>query len=317
MIRSILSLVAVAVASQFAWSQQPTERENASQPVEIQAMRQRLASYVETFNSHDAVAVGKFWSADGVSIVEQTDERTEGREAIQQELAEYFKENPAVRLTGELTNVRVIRPDVMMIEGRTTLVSASWGPVESAFSAILVQEDGEWLISSSRERNLPAPATSYDALRELEWLIGTWEDQAEGAQVTTTVRWSPSQAFLIRSFNAKFGEDEGIEGTQIIGWDPSTGQIRTWTFNSDGSFSQGTVTKHDNDWMLKMSEVLSDGGLAVATKVLSRIDDDTFTVQTIGATLNGEPVPASEPVTVVRATAVTPPTNQAERGDLP
>jgi hypothetical protein len=91
-----------------------------------------------------------------------------------------------------------------------------------------------------------------------------------------------------------------LEGTQVIGWDPLNGQIRTWTFNSDGSFGQGTVTRHDNEWLLKMWQILSDGQMVSATQVITQLDPDTITVQVIGETVNGEPVPASTAVTVVR-----------------
>ncbi|MGE3778241.1 MAG: nuclear transport factor 2 family protein, partial [Pirellulaceae bacterium] len=86
----------------------------------------------------------------------------------------------------------------------------------------------------------------------------------------------------------------------MIGWDPVRRQIRTWTFNSDGSFGQGTISKHDDDWLLKMWQIQSDGQLVAATQVMSRVGPDTMNVQVIGETVNGEPVPASTAVTVVR-----------------
>jgi len=60
-----------------------------------------------------------------------------------------------------------------------------------------------WLIRNSRERDVRPPTSPHEALQDLEWLIGTWQDQSEDAQVITTVRWSPNRAFLIRSFTAQ------------------------------------------------------------------------------------------------------------------
>jgi hypothetical protein len=153
--------------------------------------------------------------------------------------------------------------------------------------------------SNSPEGDVLPSASPHEALQELEWLIGTWQDQSEDARVVTTVRWSPNRAFLIRSFTAQFADEEQ-QGTQIIGWDPSSRQIRTWIFHSDGSFGQGTISRHDDAWMLKMSQTLSDGRTAAGTQVITRVDDDTITVQVIGESVDGELLPTSDPVTVVR-----------------
>ncbi len=269
------------------------------------AIRQRLELYVEAFNTNQAEAITSFWAIDGVSVAEVSGERTQGRDALQQEFAAFFSENSGARLTGDVDNVRMVRPDVAEVEGRTTLFIGDVEPVQSSFTAVLVKEGDEWLISSSHEHSLPQPATPYDALKELEWLIGTWQDQADDAQVVTSVRWSPNQVFLIRSFHAQFDESDAVQGTQVVGWDPLAQQIRTWTFNSDGSFGQGTVSRHDDQWMLKMTHILSDGRVAAATKVMNRVDENTLSVETIGATIDGEPVPSSEAVTVIRTDAPT------------
>ncbi len=270
---------------------------------DTQAIRERIAAYVEAFNTHDAATIGSYWTSNGVSISAETGERTEGRTALIEEFANFFNDQPSARLTGQIENIRMVRSDVAMVEGTTVISLSDVEPVRSTFSALLVKEGNEWLIDSSQEHDLPVPSSSDQALRDLEWMIGTWEDRTEGAQVVTTVRWSPNQAFLLRSFSAQFGEADAVQGTQVIGWDPMSQQIRTWTFNSDGSFGQGTVSRHDDQWMLKMWQILSDGSLAGATTVMTRMDHDKMTVETIGQSLDGEPVPSSDPVTVIRTSA--------------
>ena len=299
MIRIIVASAVLLSLTHVGLAQSNNRQDASAVPGEQEAIHQRLASYLEAFNKQDAVAVAKFWSPDCLSIAEDSGERLEGREALQQQFAAFFKEAPGARLAGQITDIRIVRPEVAVIEGRTTLVVGDAEPVVSVFAATLVKDGNEWLISNSRERDLPPPMSPHDALQDLEWLIGTWQDQSEDAQVITTVRWSPNQAFLIRSFTAQFADEE-LQGTQIIGWDPLNRQIRTWIFSSDGSFGQGTISKHDQDWMLKMSQTLSDGRTAAGTQVITRVDDNTITVQVIGETINGEPSPASAAVTVVR-----------------
>lgn len=299
--------------TRVAARQAPAESTASSDNDTEAAIREVLRSYIEAFNEHDPAAVGKFWTADGVSMDETTGEKTEGRDAIVERLTNFFKETPESKLSGQVESVKMIRPDVASVEGQATVFLGDEAPIDSMFTAIFVKEGDGWLISSSHERDLPTPASNYEALQELEWLVGTWQDQSEAASVNTTVRWSPNQAFLIRSFSAEFPEVEGFQGTQVIGWDPLSKQIRTWTFNSDGSFGEGTISKSGDGWLLKMWQVLGDGSVANATLAMNRKDDNTMTIQTIGKTINGEPVPASETITVVRSgeTAVA----NAEEGD--
>jgi hypothetical protein len=194
----------------------------------------------------------------------------------------------------------MVRPEVAQAAGQVTLTTQEGEAIDSVFTAIMVNRGGKWLISSSSESDIPAAPAAYDALIGLEWFVGNWRDQTDGAEVLTTVRWAPSKAFLIRSFAAQFEDGEEASGTQVFGWDPAEEQIRTWTFNSDGSYGEGTAAKHGEDWTIKMSHRMTDGGVASATHVLTRVDANTIQVQKIGESINGDPVPAGEPITVVR-----------------
>lgn len=279
---------------------QQTNQQVASS--EFDAVRQALQSYIEAFNRNNADEVAKFWALDCVSIAEDSGDRIEGRDAIQKHFTEFFSRPNKPQLAGEIVDIRMIRPDVAMIEGRTTLLVAEEEPIESLFSATMVKEGRGWLITHSKERDLLPATNPSQALQELDWLVGEWQDQSESSLVSSTVRWSPNQSFLIRSYAASI-DTQDMQGTQIFGWDPRTRQIRTWVFHSDGSFGQGTVSKHDDSWLFKTSQTLADGRLASGTQVVTRVDENTLTVQTIGETVEGELVPSSAPVTVVRTTA--------------
>ena len=52
--------------------------------------------------------------------------------------------------------------------------------------------------------------------------------------------------------------------------------------------------------MVKINQMQTDGRVASGTSVMTRIDEDTIEVQKIGESVEGEPIPASEPITVVR-----------------
>jgi len=106
----LLSLTHVGIA------QSNNRQDAAAVPGEQEAIHQRLASYLETFNKQDAVAVAKFWSADCLSIAEDSGERLEGREALQKQFAAFFQEAPGARLAGQITDIQIVRPDVAVIE---------------------------------------------------------------------------------------------------------------------------------------------------------------------------------------------------------
>lgn len=272
----------------------------ATETPDTEAVKQRFSGYLEAFNSGDAEVVGSFWAEAAVSIDEDSGERTTGRAAIAAGFAEFFADAPGARLTGTVDEVRSLRPEVVVAEGTITLFTADAEPVPSAFTVVLVKEQGDWLIESSYERPLPSP-TSRDALSKLGWLVGDWRDQTDGVEVSTTVRWSANEAFLIRSFRAEYGDEDPFEGTQIIGWDPQAKQYRTWTFNSDGSFGEGTVTTSGDQVKVRLSHVQNDGSVSTETQVIELIDPDTMRVKKIGRTVAGAPVPGGDSVTVVRA----------------
>lgn len=267
---------------------------------EEDSIREFFTSYIEVFNKHDADSVAALWRSQATHVDLETGERREGREAVTSDLANLFEEKPDVRLAGSIDRIRVITNDVARVEGQTTVSTADAEPAVSAFTAILVKQEGNWLIDSVEEMTTPQPPTSYDALRDLEWLVGRWVDESDEARVDTTVRWSSNRAFLIRSFRVSLDGEAVQEGTQVIGWDPRAGQIRSWKFDSDGSFGDGIWSQSGEDWMIKSTQTLADGQAASGTFVLARIDDDALTLRLIGHEVEGEPVPKSEAVRMVR-----------------
>ena len=172
----------------------------------------------------------------------------------------------------------------------------------TAFSAVFVESDGKWKITTMEEMPTAKPESPSNALADLEWLVGKWVDDGDAAQVETTVRWTANRGFLLRSFVVESKEDGEVtrQGTQVIGWDPRARRYRSWSFNSDGSFGDATWSKNEDDWLIKSSQTLADGQAAAGTFVLTRVDDDTISLQLIGHSIEGDPQPASPAVQVVR-----------------
>jgi hypothetical protein len=93
---------------------------------------------------------------------------------------------------------------------------------------------------------------------------------------------------------------DDLEGNQVIGWDPAAGTIRSWMFDSDGGFGEGVWTRKGESWVVKFSQVLSDGRTATATNVYTLIDDNSYKWKSVGRTVDGELQPNIEEVKIVR-----------------
>jgi len=261
------------------------------------AVRKTVQSYVAAFNRGDAAALAAQWAEDGV-VVTPAGQTLKGRKAIQEAFAAYFKESPGAKIEVQVASLRVEGPEVATEEGTARVKGADSPATETTYTARYVKRDGKWLLASIREAD--APPTHYEQLKELEWLVGEWEDKEGDASVQMTCRWTKNRNFLTRSFAASIGDHTDLEGTQVIGWDPSKKVIRSWLFDSDGSFGAGAWSRKGDRWTIQALQVLSDGRKASSLNVLRKVDDDTFTWESTGREVGGEVLPNLGPVTVVR-----------------
>lgn len=316
MIRFAVGLLCSLVIAERAFGQETapatTPTAAPASVAESSGVADALRHYVAVFNSHDAAKLVELWAPDGVYADKASGQRTEGREALAADFAALFAASPQIALAGEIEGVRMVGDDVALVDGTSITAEPDAEPSASCFSAVFVKGDGAWLLDSVHETPLPLPETPRQALEPLAWLVGQWRDAGEGDQVNTTVAWSPSEAFLIRSYSLqREGEAEPFVGTQVIGWDPRAQQIRSWTFNSDGSFGDGAWSQNGDEWLVRTSQTLADGSAASGTQVIKAVDANTATVQTIGKETDGSLEPADEPVTMMRveveATAPTAP----------
>ena len=83
--------MALIVLSSVAVAAQPADQRAGDEA----AIRKAVASYVEAFNRGDAKGVARHWSAEG-AYVSPAGQRTQGREAIQEEFEAYFAEYASI-----------------------------------------------------------------------------------------------------------------------------------------------------------------------------------------------------------------------------
>jgi uncharacterized protein (TIGR02246 family) len=305
LMKRVLSVVLVLVwACPMAMAKGP-----AGQANDEAAVRAAVAAYVAAYNRGDAKAVAAFWSDNGLWI-SPDGQRVQGRAAIEKELAAMFTEGKGLHIEVLDSSIRFLTADVAVEEGKVRVTKPGEAPTESTYIALQVKQAGQWKLDSVRETEVPAAQEPASPLAELDWLVGDWIDQSPDATIATSVAWMKNKTFLHYTFTVSAPGADDLEGTQIIGWDPEAGQIRSWMFDSDGGFGEGTWSKKGNHWIVKLHHVLADGRKASSTNVYTPVDHNTFTWKSIGREVAGEFLPNIAEVKVVRKAATKPATRK-------
>ncbi len=263
-------------------------------------IKQAVESYVAAYNAGDAQALAALWSPEAVYTDPDSGEEATGRQAIQKLFEGIFADSPGAKLQARTHSIQFVSPNVAVERGTAAIVQGDSAPDETEYSAVYVRREGKWLLDRVTEEALPVVVSNYEHLKELEWMIGTWTDQDDQAQVETRCQWTKNRNFIVWYFSESIRGRSGSSGMQIVGWDPSTKRIRSWVFDSDGGFGQGLWRKHNDSWHVESTGTLADGRASAATHVITLADDKTFTWQSINRQAGGELLPNSEMVAVVR-----------------
>jgi uncharacterized protein (TIGR02246 family) len=266
------------------------------------AIRAKVESYTAAYNRGDAKAVAAHWSDSG-EWISPSGQTFVGKKAIEKELRVLFAENKGVHIEVINPTVRLISPDTAIEEGTVRVLRAGEAPEESTYLALHVKKGGEWKLNTVRETDVPEAAAQRSPLEDLAWLGGQWTDTRPGATIAANVSWTKNKAFLTYSFKASAPGIDDLEGTQIVGWDPSAGTIRSWMFDSDGGFGEGIWSRKGDTWTIKFSQVLPDGRKASAVNSYRRLDENTMTWKSVNRWVGGQPLPNVEEVKLVRRTA--------------
>jgi uncharacterized protein (TIGR02246 family) len=262
---------------------------------DVAEIRDMLGSYLKSFNRHDAVAAAAHWSPGAENVDLDTGHVTAGREAVREVFATLFAEDSAAMIDVDVTSIRPVRADVAVVDGNSRVAFGDGAAAASRFSAVVVKENGRWLLESVREAADPAAAAAARPLDDLVWLVGMWEDVGPGLTASTRCFWSTGRAFLIRTHAvtsatgsdapAASGDDripgllpaadvQGREVTEIIGWDPERREIRSWAFSSEGRFAEGVWTRDGDTWTVRLEGRGADTGRTSECTLVRRGSDE-------------------------------------------
>src|SRR5262249_25096181 len=196
-------------------------------------------------------------------------EPVRGRDAIRKALTDHFAKNPRTKITLDIQSVHFPSRDTAVEEGEIKVAPEKGEPATNRYSVLYVREDGNWLLAQVREW-----PSEQAAIRDLDWLIGSWTAKRPEDEAQSTYEWYGHRSFIRAHFTVR-GKDKTFTGMQLIGTDPKTGALRTWTFEFDGGFGEGTCTRDGKKWMFETATTLSDGSVLSASNILVRVDNDT------------------------------------------
>lgn len=257
------------------------------------AIRAAMKDFLAAFERGDAAAAAARMTR-GAELTAPDGTTTRGRGAIEKAYAGLFAKHPKHKVALSPESLRFTSRDTALEEGSITVTRGKEEPGGYRYVALFVREDGKWLIAVFRNDDSERPS-----LEDLGWLIGTWEAKRDDAAVRTTYEWMGNKAFLRAHFSIR-EKAASVSGMQVIGVDPATGELRTWTFETDGGYGEGTVTRDGNKWLFATSATTADGRAVTASNVLTPIDHETFTWQPLDLTIDGEPAGNLPPVKVTR-----------------
>jgi uncharacterized protein (TIGR02246 family) len=254
---------------------------------------------IQAFEKRDAAAIAPNWTEEG-ELIYNDGEPICGRAAIEKGYAEFFKTlkgKPKVEIQSEV--LRFPSADLAVHEATLRLKNDEGKIVASGRQdTVLVREGGQWKVAivCAWDRDLGRDLS----LKELEWLIGTWQAITMNREVTITYEWDENKAFLLSKFTVKEGTKVIESGTELIGKDNAEGVIRSWVFQSEGGFGSGVWTREGKKWSVNGHGVRADGRELRLTTIYVHVDPDTFIWQAVNQALDDVPVADTPPIKVTK-----------------
>jgi uncharacterized protein (TIGR02246 family) len=262
----------------------------AVESADEKAIRAAGSAYAAAMNEGDAAALAAAWTTDG-DYVDASGQHFKARDLIAEEFGGSTKNELRHHLEVKESKIRLITPDVAVEDGLSQTTAADTGAIAlGRFTAVWVKQQGKWLLDCVRE-NGGLPLTDGQQLEPLTWMIGDWIGESNGLTYTLSVRWTDGNHFLVRHFAVRENDHVLVDGTQYVGWDADRKAIRSWTFDSQGTRSEGDWEFVEGAWVVRNDSLLADGR---STSMTSSYKQEAGNMMWTSpeTKINGETVPA-------------------------
>jgi uncharacterized protein (TIGR02246 family) len=274
----------------------PAAADAATQPADQAAIRAAMQSFVKAFGLKDAKALAAHWTTQG-EYQNDNGKTVRGRDALEKAFALFFAKTPDVKAEVHTDSLRFLSNDAAIQGGAVNIRRGPLEPASTArFSVFFVREQGHWLMAQLSESS----EEEVESIADLDWIVGEWKALGgQGVEIRTTYAWDAKKKFIHVRFTIA-EKALSLSGTQIIGVDPATGGIRTWTFEADGGVGVTDWSRDGDHWELDVAGTLADGRRLTETNILRRVNNDTITWQSINRSLDGADLADLAPVKVTR-----------------
>jgi len=259
------------------------------------AIAATMQSFAKAFGAGDAKSLAGHWTSEG-EYQNDSGVSVRGRAALQSQFATFFTRAPEPKAEVRPESLRFLSNDLAIGEG---VVAVRRGPAEpegrAQYSVTFVRDGARWRIAQLRES-----VRNDVSVEDIAWLIGAWKSaNNQGAEIQTTYKWTPNKKFIHATFTLK-EKALSLSGDQVIGIDPATGSLRSWTFEVSGGVAEADWERDGDHWVLRSVGTLADGRTLTQTNILRRINQDTLTWQSVERQLDDEDLPDLPPTKVVR-----------------
>lgn len=269
----------------------PKDSKKDNQDAANKAILANVKTFTDAFNKKDAKAILALFTED-CELAEVDGTVTHGLKELEEELKDDFATEPKAQISVSVDSLRLITPDVAIEDGKTTFYpDGKTLTAETEYQATHVKKGDRWLMAQVRSFNRTI-LSPYDSLRDLEWLVGEWIDESPDSLVESTYRWDEKKSFLLQDFTIRVKGKNVLKGTQRIGWDPLTKQIKAWVFDSEGGQAETSWTPVDGSWVIKGKGVRFDGTVVSYTSQLTQLTKERLKLETLDRIVGDERMPA-------------------------
>ena len=193
---------------------------------------------------------------------------------------------------------RVTGSQTVVERGISEVLNDDTDAVVDRYVAYHILQDGRWrTISMDVKQEQVDP---LDWTEDMKPLVGKWEAAAKGWRLQMNFEWAAEGRFLKREFKVLEGETSQGSGVTVIGWDPLTQSVKSWSFSSAGGHGEGRWTREGDQWVIETKAVTPDGEVAKATNVITMLSPDEFRWQSINRSLAGAAIEDTDTIRVKR-----------------
>ena len=212
------------------------------------AVRQAGKDYLQALQKGDPKALADFWAADGTctdasgKTVNMRDWLAKAANGGQNSKAAGGADAEPTAGYGLIKPrdvvVRFVAPSVAEEEGS---IEAGCGRRRRRKRALCCDLDqARWPLETEQcpRNELCRGAGGRVRWPSLDIFAGQWSGTANQSTIKVSATWDATKKFMRRDFSMASGA-ASLAGTQEIGWDPVSRQIKSWTFFTDGSRGEG------------------------------------------------------------------------------